>query len=526
MNARRAPPRAALSRPLTLAALALLVAAAAILVWHRALAGYFSQDDFLSLARVTGLAPRLTAPWRILGNQLFWDALYAVARFHPTPYHAAALLSHLGGATLLLLLLARRVSGAAAAAGAVFFAVHPALFTALYWVSASSDSFALLFALGALVVAEARGRARWLALPLFAGSLLFKESTILLPLALLVLPPRRDAPGTTPGRREAPGAAPAAARALSSPRAVAIGLGVVAGAYGLYFALSAYPTYFVPASQAAAGTAGAAPYALNLGKGVIANALSLTGWAVNFLLPTVTGFGDAADPTVYPWAIGAVLLWLAGLAVPALRRSGWLAGGALYTLFVIPVLPLGNHTYHYYLYAPLVGVAWCLAALVEALPARPLFALVLAALLTWNGEALVRKIETMPFLIPDLRAEPTVDRGRIARRVAQDLGDAALPRGARLAFWSPTSIAIERTADGDSAVRARETYFERNVRSALLDGLAVRVLYPQVDSVVFVREYRSRPEPWRYAVYLVDGTLHIGTSAELDSVVPRLTGGH
>ena len=245
----------------------------------------------------------------------------------------------------------------------------------------------------------------------------------------------------------------------------------------------------------------------------------------------MVGFGDAVDPAVYPWAVGAVLAWLVGLCWTALRRHGWLTGAALYLIFVLPVLPLGHHTYHYYLYAPLVGIAWCVAALVETMAgvaakrsAGAAIAAGLVLLLTWNGWALVRKIETMPFLIGGLRADPIVDRARIARRVAEDLKDPALPAGTRLAFWSPTSIAIGRASDGDSAVARRETYFERNVRSALPDGLAVRVLFPQVDSVVFVRSYRTLPEPWRYAVYRVDGTLRVGSSAELDSVVPRLEG--
>src|SRR6266516_702754 len=405
------------------AASALLVAAASVLVWHRALGYFFSQDDFAKLATVVGLAPRLAGPWRYLGNQLFYDLLQPLAGLDPYPYHLASLACHIGCSLLLLARLSRRVSPPAALAGSVFFAVHPALFGALYWVSVIADSLSLLLALTALAFAEAPGRRRWLALPLFALSLVSKESTLLLPLVLLV--PRERHDERTRGARLDP---------------LVPALAAVAALYLVYFLFSAYPAYFVPGSPAipAARAAGRAPYALGLGSQLLSNFTTLTGWAVDFLLPTVRGFADAADPGVLPWAVAAALVWLAGLAAPALRRSGWLEGGAIYLAFLLPVLPLAHHTYHYYLYAPLAGVATCLAAALETaarrIPGpRPrgawFAALVAATLLVWNGYALVLKNETEPFVRPELRSEPIVDRALIARRAYEDLDRARLPAG-------------------------------------------------------------------------------------------------
>src|SRR5206468_2432455 len=70
---------------------------------------------------------------------------------------------------------------------------------------------------------------------------------------------------------------------------------------------------------------------------------------------------------VFAW--GAILagLWIAGLFSARLRARGWAPAGALTLAFLLPVLPLGNHTYHYYLYAPLAGAAWCVAAAFDAL---------------------------------------------------------------------------------------------------------------------------------------------------------------
>ena len=47
--------------------------------------------------------------------------------------------------------------------------------------------------------------------------------------------------------------------------------------------------------------------------------------------------------------------------------TGWGFGVAWYAAMLVPVLPLANHTYHYYLVTPLVGAGACVAA---SLPAR------------------------------------------------------------------------------------------------------------------------------------------------------------
>jgi hypothetical protein len=491
----------------------LALAVAGWIVFHRALAVFFSQDDFQSLARVTGLLPRMSGPWRYVGNQLVFDALHPIAGLDPRPYHLASLLAHVGCAALLFVLLARRVSRPAAFGGAAFFVVHPMLYTSVYWVSVIADSLALLFALAALIAAEAHRWKRWLALPLFALSLLSKESTILLPLVMLVLPPPRahTPPDGVWVRR---------------PDPLAMALGAVAIVYLVYFVTSAYARFFL-AHDAAAGSAQRAAYGLASLPMMMRNMLTYVGWTVTFLIPLVHAFADAPEAGVFPAAVGMILLWVAGLAWPALRRHGWLAGGLVFLLFLLPVLPLRNHVYHYYLVAPMAGAAWCVAALLETAFQRVTWraawsaSVALAVLLTWNGYLLVAKIEYAPFLRPELRADAITDRALIAERVAEDLRAAHLPAGTRLAFWSPypagsdTSAASAAVATGGRG----ESYFERNVRTALLDGLAVRVLVPEVRGVAFTREFHALPQPWRYAVYRLDGRLRVATSAELESLL-------
>lgn len=208
---------------------------------------------------------------------------------------------------------------------------------------------------------------------------------------------------------------------------------------------------------------------------------------------------------------------------------------------VAPVQPLRNHTYHDYLYAPLARAAWCAAALFDAAlvgrtAAQPgkraspaprslppaagwTIGAVLAALLTVNGHLLVAKIERAPFVLAELRADPTVDRARIARKVIEGLVAYGLPPGVTLRFWSPTAAALDPRGRPLAAPTPRPTYWETNVQSALLGGLAVRVMVPQVDGMTFVRAFTPGPDRERYTVYLPDGLVRVATSAEVDSIL-------
>jgi hypothetical protein len=58
-----------------------------------------------------------------------------------------------------------------------------------------------------------------------------------------------------------------------------------------------------------------------------------------------------------------------GWVLRAAPRLGLALGGATFVFLLLPVLGLRNHTYHYYLYAPLIGASWCAAALVDAMAA-------------------------------------------------------------------------------------------------------------------------------------------------------------
>ncbi len=516
----------------------LAVMFAAVVVFIGALSYFFGQDDFAGLARARGLLAPLHGPWRFVSGQLyFW--LMRPLGLAAAGYHAVNVFAHAACAGLLFAMLRRRFAAPAALLGALCFAAHPALYMAVYSVSGVGEILALLFALAAMWAATRPGRAAWIALPLFALSLLSKESTVLLPIALWIVPGWIDpvgAPASPPGAARSPGG-----------RALRVALLVLALAdLASWFGGDAFGTR--------AGLDPSAPYAVSLGPHVAINAATYLGWTANMLLPTTRTFEDLADPALAPWAVALAAAWLAGFALRPLRRRGWFSGGATFALLIAPVLGLRNHTYHYYLYAPLIGAAWCVAALGDAAFRRPAApsarasrtpareapgpgpdsseraiawpaTLALGALLVLNGALLVRKIETMPFVDPRLRADPIVDRARIARRVYEGLRRAELPPRAELVFWSPASMRYERLNHPDSDPIHVETYWERNVRSALLDGLAVRVMFPAVDSVVFIHAYRPAGDRARFVLYDPDGTVTVESPAHLDSVM-RAAAGH
>ncbi len=507
-------PRAAVKAP-DLAA-GLLIVCAAVLVFRGATAYGFSQDDFAALGRAAGLLPRFVQPWRWLALQGFFDVMRPLADLHALPYHLASLAGHALAGVLVYRLILRFTGRPAAFAGAVFFATHPASFTAVYWVSTIGDLWALVFALLALEWAAARGRTRWLAPAAFALALLCKESVLLLPLAIVawrLLDRRRDArPGS---------GGPVLDGAL-------VAMLVLAVLYGVYFAIQ---------NRLAVPAAGAEPYTIGVGAHLVANLATYLGWTANLWLPSVHGWSDAIDPSAFRWGAGLLLLW-AGLAfVPALARRGWLHGAILYAVLIAPVVPLRHHTYHYYLYGALAGAAVAVAALVDAgaawmaggtdrdplerrqrgAPMRPAgraaaigwaLAALFALAFTVNGALLVRKIETQPFGRADLRAEPIVDRALIAARVRAGLDAAHLPAGVTLYFYSPDARAL---AAADST---RPTYWERNVQSALYGGLAVRLFAPAVRDVRFIVRPVVPDSAW-IALYDVAGRTRIVNAADL-----------
>lgn len=469
------------------------VAIIACTVYHGALGYFFSQDDFAWLAHGSGLLPPLTGPWRWLSHQGYFQLMWRLFGPHALPYHVVSLAAHAACAVLVFVLARRLVSPPAALIGAAFFAAHPAHYTAVYWISAVSTLLAGAFAWAALVAVTSPGARPWGAIPLFAASLGCKESNLLLP-----------ASAALRARRLEPVALVLAAMSLAFWI-------VTRGARGVGVSLGE-------------GSA----YGLDFGAGLLANLGTYIGWTVNFTLPTIRRFSDAVEPGLFAAGAAATAAWLAGLLMPALRRRGWLWSGLTFLLLLAPVLPLAHHTYRYYLYAPVGAAALLLAALADGALTRVgratawTIAALAAALFAWNGYAVVRKVETHTLPIAGLHADATVDRALIAETVYRDLATAQLPPRARLYFWWGPSARRYHDAlrsAGAAPADTVESYEESNVRAALVDGLAIRVLIPAVDSIAFVQAPPAAAEGTRVVLYDATGRSRVLTPATLDSLL-------
>jgi hypothetical protein len=487
-NARAGDGRGGDARPIA-AVVAACVGGAALYQHCNALDYSFSQDDFLGLARAMGLARRLAGPWRLASHQLAWDALLATAGPNARVAHAASVALWALLAALCAWLLTRRLGVVAGLVGGTFLVAHPAAFTAVWWISAHGDTAAALLAVAALAAWRRGERARWAAPPLFLAALLFKESVLLLPVVAAAV--SRFAPASR------------AVRAFHRDPAWLVMAAIA-------------PVWLVIARPGA--QLGGDAYALSP-TALFPNLLTYAGWTLDAWGLTIRNISDAVAPWEFGWGAAWLVLLALGCALPALRRRGAAVAAVGWLAMVAPVLPAAHHTYHYYLVAALPYAAWLVGAMADAaLPrGRVGFGIALAAgaLLVFNGLGLTDALERTPFPLT-IRADRTVDRALVAANALRDLRAAGLPPHARLVFWSPQSQAIDRDRGRDPAY---ESYGEANTRAALLDGLAVRVMLPGVDSVRFVRAFDPADTIWRWCVYRPDGALRVARAEELARVI-------
>jgi hypothetical protein len=517
------------------------VALAAYLVYSSALDYFFAQDDFMGLARASGVAPRLEGIWRYLSGQTYFDLMWTIAGRDPYPYHLVSLVAHATCGALLFAWLRRHFATSAAFVGTVFFVVHPALFAALFSVSGIGEILAAVFVLACFLVYSRDDRWRVLAIPFFVLSLLSKESLILFPIVAWLH--QAYAPIADPTQPEQ-----AANEDSTGKRR-----------YGLLLTLAAisvaYAAYFTSANVFSIQASSDNPaYEIAVGDNLWQNLLTYTGWAANFLYPTVEQFQDEVDKAVYPYAVGAIVIWFVGLALPPLRRRAWFAGGLTFVLFLVPVLFLTSHTYHYYLYGALIGSAWCLAALIDAIraqllagrkvkerskrkkthsrvrpgisPVREVVYVVLALAICLglfaNGKLLVKKIETHPGYLPRHRAYNLIDRALIAARAYETLQDSEIPAGTRLLLISARNLTNPVLSEEDTLLTSIRGYVDANVRTALLHGIALRVLIPELEEVRFIRYYEPQPPPYLFGMYSHVGEIGVGTSGWMDEQISIL----
>ncbi|MBN1295187.1 glycosyltransferase family 39 protein [bacterium] len=135
--------------------------------------------------------------WRPLVHFSFWIDLQLHGR-EPTGFHLTNLVLYGILTTLLFLLYQRYLGLTASVLATLLYAWHPLRTETVCWVSARTDSMALLFGMASILlffrgIARERARWGWIVLSMFslALALVSKESAVLIPLFAILLEHRR-----------------------------------------------------------------------------------------------------------------------------------------------------------------------------------------------------------------------------------------------------------------------------------------------------------------------------------------------
>ena len=474
------PPPTRLARPPWVPVLVLV----GVLAWLRIFATWFSQDDFRWLLRAASEPPPpLTAP-RALSMSLYFRVLHAAAGLRPVAFHAVALALHLTCGLLLFRALAPRVPAGVAAAAAALFLSSPALFDALHWISAVADLLCGVFLAGAvalLVTGPATATRGWLAVAAYALALASKEIAVGAAPALALLHIRA-------------GGRVGAARALASLALAALVALAASGAWatgseGSYAWTPAAALRNLPAFAAAA----------TLG-GVAWSRPSDLEWA-RLAWVTFAGAG----------VLGA---WLAAL-IAARSRPAWL-GFAWFTGLLAPVVMLERQFYFYYLYCALPGLLASLAFLVagRGRTVRTGAAWAAAALVVLQGVAIEARVTSRLELAP-LPADFVLRRALIARNAIGDLEPARATLRPRVVMLGqqPVEAASGGASTTEPTDYRRDPWWDENVRAALADGDAIRLMFPAVGAVTFKPWLEPEDTASSIAAYRVDGHLTVSDYA-------------
>ena len=447
------------------------------LAWLRIFTTWFAQDDFRWLLRAAdGGPPAWSAP-RVLSMSLYFRAWHALFGLAPWAYHALSLALHLGAGLLLYRVLARTLPGAIAAAAAALVLTSPALFDALHWVSGVADlmcAFLLAVTVWLVTGGEGPGR-RWLSLATYALALASKEIAVGALPVLMVLHARG-------------GGSTGTVRALVSAALAALAAFAASGAWqttagGSYAWTPAAIVHNLPAFAATA-LAGGAAY----------------------------GQPSDSDWARFPWvqAVGWALLaaWLMALIV---RRSAaaWL-GCAWFLGLLSPVVMLERQFQFYYLCCALPGLAASCAFLVAgpgSTRLRPA-GWIAAALIAAQMVAIEARSNAHLKLAP-LPTDFVLRRSLIARNAIGDLTRSREPVKHRLVMLGqqPVDAAWQGRSTTEATDYTRDPWWDENVRGALSDGEAMRVMIPGVREVAFKSWLDPEDTASTVAGYRIDGHL-------------------
>ncbi len=468
----------------SIAAVVVIVA----LVYHRAVQYFFSQDDFMSLWIAHGSPETF---WRILSSYAYFGVTRSLFGLDPAAFHIISLLFHAASAVVVFYVArALSVGRGASLFGAVFFAVHPSLYVPGYAISSIGEILSCFFALlAAFYVLRARRPESAIAIVavslLFIASLLSKETTILFP--LLVLPIY-------------------AARKMRLKRAIPLAATLLAIAV-TYGALIYRENIF----GIREGSPEAGAYGLTFGPQLATSLQTYFKWAFNLAQSWKEFPSNVLDPGAVPWLlVGTAIFILLNVLFPAHRRKTILCS-LWFFLMLLPVLPLVEHPYHYYLYIPLAGFGPALGVLLAALVRSRRWEYVTSGVLivafALNSSLVVSRIENATVSDSQRRREAVFDRPIVAENLISDLAERRFPEGTKLLLISPLRDIRRGTAREHPYLVRGGAYWDSNLKAAISEDRGVRLFFPQVDTVVFAQELAPGHEDYTPLHYSWNGHL-------------------
>jgi len=119
----------------------------------------------------------------------------------------------------------------------------------------------------------------------------------------------------------------------------------------------------------------------------------------------------------------------------------------------------------------------------------------------------MQKMERATIEGTPMKADPTFDRATVAKNLIGDLGKRDIPRGAKLLMVSPLDEIREGRIIVSPSFAEGGSYWDMNVRSAVGQGVGIKIFFPQIDTVVFADKPRPGNEDFYVFPYQWDGHL-------------------
>jgi hypothetical protein len=131
----------------------------------------------------------------------------------------------------------------------------------------------------------------------------------------------------------------------------------------------------------------------------------------------------------------------------------------------------------------------------------------LTSLLVLNSWGLMNKMEKATLGNSSMRADPVFDRAVVSRNLITSLKEHELPEGTKLLLVGPMADVRAGRTDEHPLLAAMGSYWDDNLKSAVAQGLGVRVFFSQVDTVAFADEPLPGQEDFYAVPYRWSGRL-------------------